>query len=226
LTCVTVFVSTSLNQIKKKTSSLFSEPTNNGNHGEISESAEVDGGEDSDSPAPPSAAANGSSAEDGNSQPSNNNMARVPTTCVTSLPQQDVPSCDNEQVHELFLEEFSVGKWYHSSEALCKAGVDFGNRHYFTMRREEHEPSSVRGHLIVTQGEKGCKGKDSGNKRVCCSIMLPSWGRFSVKRKDNGKAMSHKSLCQKVFFLLKKRIQQQREYRAAKAMEHTANVEE
>lgn len=94
------------------------------------------------------------------------------------------------------------------------------------MRREEHEPSSVRGHLIVSQGEKGCKGKDSGNKRVCCSIMLPSWGRFSVKRKDNGKAMSHKSLCQKVFFLLKKRIQQQREYRAAKAMEHTANVEE
>lgn len=168
----------------------ISEPSNNGNNDNISESlAAMDQGEESDSPAPPAAAAaNAPSDKDGNSPASsNNNLARVPTAGVTWLPQQEVPSCDKEHVAKLFHAAFPVDKWYDSADALHNAVVDFGNKNYFTVRKEGTRSLKCSRAPNTNSRKKEAKEKTVTTKEFAVASDCPVEVRFTLRRKDNGR---------------------------------------
>ena len=53
-----------------------------------------------------------------------------------SLPHQEIPQCDVDEVDRKFREKFPVGKWYATREELEAALHEFADEHLFVMRRE------------------------------------------------------------------------------------------
>lgn len=111
-------------------------------------------------------------------------LTAAPMAGNISVPEQEIPHCDIDQVDEEFCKQFFEGKWY-DTRAELKAELDeFADKHLFVIRKEGSRAFACSRSANTNSRKKDAKEKTVTIKAFSAVSNCPVEVRHTVKTTD------------------------------------------